>query len=51
VFLLGLVADGQPFRIGGNTVIVVAPDGEAGVDDCGLATAYRQPQNVPLAVE
>ena len=51
VFLLGLIADGQPLRVGGNPVVVVAADGEASVNDCGFAAGDRQSQNVAVAVE
>ena len=51
VFLLRLIADGQPFRIGRNAVVIVATDSEAGVDGCGFAAGDRQPQNVAIAVE
>src|SRR4029077_11828399 len=51
VFFLGLIADGQPFRIRRNAVVVVAAVGEARVDDCRLAARYRQSQDVTIAVE
>ena len=48
VFFLRLIADGQPFRIRRNPMVIVAADREASIDKCRRAAVYRQSQNMAI---
>ena len=48
MFFLRLIADGQPFRIGRDAVVIVATASEAGVDGCGFAAVQGNRRMCPL---